>query len=197
MPWRQGETILVRHVHHGRVVQAAPARIVADRPDLVVTWVAPGTPIVYPNGQDGAGRLLPLAHWKIEHRQWFGSGALDLTPPGRAHAIRLLRDDGGSFQGWYVNLQEPLRRRPGGFDTRDLQLDLVVEPDGSVAWKDEDHLEQAVELGLMSADDARLARGEAERVLAEWPFPTGWEDWHPDPGWELPELPAGWDVVER
>jgi hypothetical protein len=197
MPWRQGETILVRHVHHGRVVQASPVRVVADSPDLVATWIAPGTPIVYPNGQDTDGRLLPLARWVIEHRPWFGSGALDLTPPGRAHAIRLLRDDGGSFRGWYVNLQMPLRRRPDGFDTRDLQLDLVVEPAGSVTWKDEDHLEQAVELGLLSADDARLARGEAERVLAEWPFPTGWEDWRPDPGWELPELPAGWDVVER
>ena len=96
-----------------------------------------------------------------------------------------------------MNLQMPLRRRPGGYDTRDLQLDLVVEPAGSVTWKDEDHLEQALESGLLSADDARLARGEAERVLAEWPFPTGWEDWRPDPGWELPELPAGWDVVER
>jgi hypothetical protein len=197
MPWRRGETILVRHVHQGRVVQAAPVRVVADRPDLVVTWIAPGTPVVYPNGQDGDGRLLPLARWRIEHRAWFGSGCLELTPPVRAHAIRLLRDDDGSFRGWYVNLQAPLRRRADGFDTRDLQLDLVVEPGGAVTWKDEDHLEQAVELGLLGEDDARLARAEAERVLAEWPFPTGWEDWRPDPGWELPQLPAGWDVVER
>ncbi|HYZ78574.1 MAG TPA: hypothetical protein VE596_14500 [Gaiellaceae bacterium] len=72
-----------------------------------------------------------------------------------------------------------------------------MEPDGSVTWKDEAHLEQAVELGLLGEDDARLARAEAKRVLAEWPFPTGWEDWRPEPGWELPELPAGWDVVER
>jgi len=197
MPWRLGETILVRHIHHGRVVQAAPARVVADRPDVLVTWIASGTPIVYPTGQDGEGRLLPLASWRIEHRPWFGAGCLELMPPGRAHAIRLLRDDDGSFRGWYVNLQAPMRRRPDGFDTRDLQLDLVVAPGGAVTWKDEDHLEQAVELGLLSDDDACLARAEAERVLAEWPFPTGWEDWCPDPGWELelPELPAGWDVV--
>jgi Protein of unknown function (DUF402) len=197
MPWRQGETILVRHIHHGRVVHAAPVRVVADRPDLLVTWIASGTPVVYPNGQDEEGRLLPLDRWKIKHRPWFGSGSLDLTPPGRAYAIRLLCDDDGSFQGWYVNLQAPLRRRRDGIDTRDLQLDLLVDPAGSVTRKDEDHLEQALELGLLSADDARLARGEAERVLVERPFPTGWEDWRPDPGWELPELPAGWDVVER
>jgi hypothetical protein len=197
MPWRAGEPILVRSVHHGRVVQAVPARVVADLPDLVVTWIAPGTPVVYPNGQDGEGRLLPLDRWRIEHRAWFGSGSVDLTPPGRAYAIRLLRDDGGTFRGWYVNLQAPLRRRLDGFDTRDLQLDLLVEPGGAVTWKDEDHLEQAVELGLLDEGDARRARDEAERVLAEWPFPTGWEDWRAEPGWELPQLPAGWDVIER
>ena len=197
MTWRPGEAILLRHVHHGRVVQAAPARVVADRSDLVVTWIAPGTPVVYPDGRDGDGCLLPLDRWRLEHRAWFGSGSLDLTRPGRAHAIRLLRGADGSFRGWYVNLQAPLVRRAAGFDTRDLQLDVVVEPGGSVTWKDEDHLEQALELGLLSAEDARLARAEAERVLAEWPFPTGWEDWRPDPGWGLPELPAGWDVVER
>ena len=195
MAWRQGEIILVRSVHRGRVVQAVPVRVGTDRPELVVTWIAPGTPVVYPTGHDGEGRLLPLARWRIEHRAWFGSGSLDLTPPGRAYAIRLLRGDDGSFRGWYVNLQAPMRRRPHGFDTRDLQLDLVVEPRGAVTWKDEDHLEQAVELGLLGEDDARLARSEAERVLAEWPFPTAWEEWRPDPGWVLPELPAGWDVV--
>jgi len=23
----------------------------------------------------------------------------------------------------------------------------------------------------------------------EWPFPTGWENWEPDPAWWVPELP--------
>src|SRR5262249_17524727 len=38
-------------------------------------------------------------------------------------------------------------------------------------------------------------RAEGERALTEWPFPTGWEEWRPDPRWKLPQLPAGWDVV--
>ena len=36
-------------------------------------------------------------------------------------------------------------------------------------------------------------RGRRER-LARAPWPTGWEKWRPDPAWELPELPDGWDV---
>ena len=47
----------------------------------------------------------------------------------------------------------------------------------------------------MSAEEGRLAREEAERVTEEWPFPTGWEDWQPDPAWPMPTLPEDWDVV--
>jgi NAD(P)H-flavin reductase len=35
--------------------------------------------------------------------------------------------------GWYVNIQEPFRRTSIGFDTQDLELDIVIEPDGS--WR--------------------------------------------------------------
>jgi hypothetical protein len=41
--------------------------------------------------------------------------------------------------------------------------------------------------------DAAAARAEGERVIAEWPFPTGWEDFRPDPAWQLPRLPEGYD----
>ena len=51
-------------------------------------------------------------------------------------------------------------------------------PDGTYRWKDEDELEQAAALGIV---DAAAVRAEGQRVLEEWPFPTGWEDWRPDP----------------
>ena len=38
----------------------------------------------------------------------------------------------------------------------------------------------------------RFARRET-RVIEEWPFPTGWESWRPDPTWPLPAVPPGWD----
>jgi hypothetical protein len=51
---------------------------------------------------------------------------------------------------------------------------------------------QAAAPGLL---DAAAVRAEAARVLEEWPFPTGWEDWRPDPYWPIPQLPVGWDRV--
>jgi hypothetical protein len=91
-----------------------------------------------------------------------------------------------------VNFEQPLRRSRVGFDTFDEKLDLIVRPDGSYRWKDEDELEQAAALGLVDADEVRA---EAQRVIREWPFPTGWEHWRPDPSWPVPQLPAGWDRV--
>jgi hypothetical protein len=67
-----------------------------------------------------------------------------------------------------------------------------VRPDGEVTWKDEDELEQAGRLGLV---DVAAVRRDAERALAEPPWPTGWENYSPGPAWEAPELPPGWDVV--
>jgi len=186
--------MLIRHVANGRVLMALPSIVVDPGSELLVTWIAPGTPIVYPDGLED-GRMLPLEEWKVDLRSWVGPGRLELTSPGRRHSIRLIHGEDGAFLGWYVNLQAPLVRSALGYDTMDWQLDLWIEPDGTVHWKDEDHLAQAVEHELLTAEEARAAREEAHRVLSEWPFPTGWEDWRPDPAWRLPTLPDGWDVV--
>jgi uncharacterized protein DUF402 len=192
--WSSGEQILIRHVLGHRILHAVPATVAESSTDVVVTWIASGTPMAYPQGLE-KGRLLPPERWEVERRAWFGNGSLDLTPPGRAHMIRHFWRIDGSFRGWYVNLQAPLRVTARGFDTTDHQLDLWIESDGAVTWKDMDHLEQAVGLGIFSPEQAVAVREEAERVLEEWPFPTGWEDWRPDPAWSVPELPPDWNRV--
>ncbi len=193
--WSSGEAIVLRHVLGPRVLTAIPQRVIADDAASTATWIEPGTRIAYPLGLAPDGSLIDPGSWMVELRDWFGSGCLDLTPAGRAHMIRHFWSEGRVFEGWYVNLQEPVRRRLGGLDTTDLQLDLWVEADGTVHWKDEDHLEQAVAFGMFSQAEADAARAEADRVLEEWPFPTGWEEWRPPAEWTSPELPKGWDVV--
>jgi hypothetical protein len=138
--------------------------------------------------------VLPTGDWQLEEGR-FGTYALRLRRPGPTHSILLFFDGDGEFEHWYVNLEGPLLRSAVGFDLEDHFLDLLVEPDGSYRWLDEDELAAAVAAGLLTAEDAAAARAEGERVLAEWPFPTGWEEWRPDPRWKPPRLPAGWDVV--
>lgn len=134
--------------------------------------------------------------WSVADRSWHGTHRLCLTALDVAHSLDLFwAEDTWDFVGWYVNLQAPLRRTRLGFDTRDHALDLVIAPDGSWRWKDEDHLEAAVRLGLFTREEGREIRREGERVAALLPtlLPTGWERWRPDAAWTPLPLPAGWD----
>jgi len=174
-------------VHRGRVWRAQSCRIVEESAQAVVLWIPAGSPAKVP----GDGLRIPGDDWEL----------VDTAPrrdqicvarPGRAHSVYLFWTDDWQLDHWYVNFERPLRRSPVGFDTFDEKLDLIVRPDGTWRWKDEDELEQAAALDLLDADAVRT---EAERVLQEWPFPVGWEDWRPDPSWPVPQLPDGWDRV--
>jgi hypothetical protein len=131
----------------------------------------------------------PRPHvWNTHHILW-------LARRGEAHMLGLYWDEQWRFRGWYVNLQAPLERTPLGFDTTDRALDVWVEPDGAWVWKDESDLAEAIALGVLTEAEAESVRAEGERVIAERPWPTGWEGWRPPVRWGALPLPAGWNVV--
>jgi len=139
---------------------------------------------------------LAAGQWSLERRAWHTNRVLKITPRNGAHSLDLWwRQADDHFHFWYVNMQEPLRRTRFGFDTMDQALDIVIEPDQSWHWKDEDELAEAIELGVFTAEQAAAIRAEGERVAARLPelVPTGWEDWRPDPAWPALSLPEGWD----
>ena len=51
--------------------------------------------------------------------------------PGQWRATWVWWTTSWDFPGSYVNLEEPFRRTPLGFDSRDLQLDIVVDAECS------------------------------------------------------------------
>ncbi len=176
-----------RDVHHGRVWRAQACRVVEESAQTIALWMPAGSPGKVPAG----GIRIPGDDWELEDTAP-GRDQICIARPGRAHSIYVFWGDDGEFTHWYVNFEQPLRRSPVGFDTFDEKLDLIVSRDGTYRWKDEDELEQAAAAGLLDAD---AVRAEAQRVLSEWPFPTGWEDWRPDPAWPIPQLPPGWERV--
>jgi len=173
------------------VWRAQACRIVEESAELIALWMPRGTPALLPMDEDGKRIRIPTEHWTLEPVESWTRDALILARPGRPHSIYVFWRE-GAFEHWYVNFEEPMRRTPVGFDTFDQKLDLIVMTDGTYRWKDEDELEQAAALGLL---DPEAVRAEGARVLEEWPFPTGWEDWQPDPSWPTPRLPEGWDRV--
>ncbi len=191
-----GDVVLVRSVYGGRVRWTFPHRVVATEPRLAV-YVCPGTP----------GKLMKRAYGKAAYVEpwirgdppvdwtWRGGGALRLFESGAAHALELYWDDDASFRGWHVNLQTPVVCGTRTVDTTDQALDVWVDPDGAWHWKDEDDFAAMRALGVFDDAEADAIRAEGERVVAAWPFPTGWEDWRPDPAWPVPQLPDDWHVV--
>ncbi len=200
MEWTTGDTVLLREVHDGRIWVARPATLVRDDADLVAAYFAPGMRWKRPvDVRTGAGMRMPSTAWTLQDAVWERSRWLQLLEPGVAHAIHLwwLPPD-WRFAGWYVNLQEPMRRTPLGFEYMDHMLDIVIDPDLSWRWKDEDELAEAVSVGLVTQAWADEVRREGERAIErverrQAPFSDGWEEWQPDPAWPVPTLPDGWD----
>jgi hypothetical protein len=191
-----GDPVLLRSVYRGRVRWGFPHHFVGESEECLVLYCQPGNRGVV-MGRDEDGRYLERwARGDPPHeRTWDRMHVLRLVRPGAAHTIEVCWDESWRPLGWYVNLQAPIRRTALGFDTTDWALDVVVEPDGSWRWKDEDDFAEAQTLGILDAAAAAVVRAEGERVIAERPWPTGWEDWRPPASWTPLPLPPEWDVV--
>jgi Protein of unknown function (DUF402) len=187
--WSEGDVICVRQTWLGRVWQAHAWYVVADGEDELVLFAPIGAEAWF------SGVPIPCDEWTLK-RSPFKEHLLLLARPGVGYSTSLIWDASWKLREWYVNFERLVRpRSPIGFDYVDIALDLVCYPDGRWELLDEDELAEGLERGVLTEEDAAAAHADAERIAAEWPFPTGWEDWRPDPGWEPPSLPAGWDKV--
>ena len=207
MPFTAGQIILRRYFRADSYTWVQPMRVVADDPAGLLLWHPVGSE--YARLMDENGRSLHDVTFEEMRRpeltvtSWSGHDILVFMPPRVAYSVWWFFD-GVRFAGWYVNLEEPYRRRDWGVETTDHVLDLVVGPDRGWRWKDED--EFAARTGLADYYDepgAAAIRAEGERLarLAEegaFPFDGTHMDFRPDPSWLPPlHLPAGWDVTDR
>jgi hypothetical protein len=192
-----GEPVLWRKLWNGAVMTALPMRVVSDSPGRTVLYLAPGT--AFRGARTPAGtKVRDLASWVSKDLVWAGGSLIRLAEPGVWHCVDVEFDATGAFIGWYVNLQQPVRRAGSRFDTVDLVLDLVVAPDHSWRLKDEDDFERAVADGHLTAEVANRVRAEAERMIAVLvaggpPFgESEWLGWRPPADWTVPTLPGDW-----
>ncbi|PON15109.1 hypothetical protein C2W62_25590 [Candidatus Entotheonella serta] len=103
----------------------------------------------------------------------------------------------GEFMHWYACLQSWFRRTEIGFDVQDHDLDIVVQPDWTWHWKDEDDVRALVSHGCWTQHKANLVRRDGLDVVRliesqSAPFNEGWESWRADSSWTLPVLPSNW-----
>lgn len=177
--WSEGDVVLHREVlNSGHCWCHMPVRVVRDTPGLLVTYIEEGAPIGYPPA--------PFPHpWQPLRDRWEGHGALALRRPDDPYAVLAFWDGPQrEFACWYVNFAEPIRRRATAYDTQDLELDLIVWPDGRLELKDDDALDLRVAEGRFTQDQADATRADARRLIAEleagrrW-WDDAWSGWAP------------------
>lgn len=176
----------------------AAVRVVEDGPNRTVLYTPVGTPM------RGRGRLVdrvldPSVPIDLSPLKWQKTEFVGIYYPDSNYSVWVMwKMPERVFQCWYVNIESPIKRFDLGFVTTDLTLDVVVRPDLSWYWKDEDELKTLVDVGYYSgqlADEIRSGGLAAiDRLKAgQEPFSEQWQDWQPDPAWKVPEFPYEWE----
>lgn len=204
--WQAGDHVLLRYRRNQPADVVQPVTVVEDSVARTILYTSVGTTIKVPFTTEGEpiGRDIPFAErarmpFFLGDRTWHSANLLAIVDAGRASGIGLFWDAvDWRFIGYYANLQAPLTRTPLGFDSADYLLDIVIEPDLTWRWKDEDEFAIAQEIGIFTAEQAEGIRAEGKRVIADVearrsPFDGSFERWRPDPSWTLPTIPADWD----
>jgi len=171
-------------------------------------WIDSASQMIRPTTLDGRPtRQLPYAD-KLRMpllpglTTWFtGRGALVLTPPASSYSLLWFFATTGEFTGWYLNLEAPAHRWWGGLDVYDKALDVLVAPDRTWKWKDEDEL--AAQTGhplFWDEVEAAQIRAQGEQAIAiaeagDYPFDGTWCDFRPEESWAPSTLPWWWDAV--
>lgn len=85
----------------------------------------------------------------------------------RWYSIFEVRSPGGVLKGWYCNVAEPATIAEGIVASRDLYLDLWVNPDGETLVLDEDELAADTTLDVQTRARAYQALGELQRLVRD------------------------------
>lgn len=199
--WPPGSTVVVRQHRSGRFRAATPMVVVEDGPHRTVLYVPGGTVFAAPADRWGRVTRSIRDEAGTTPDVWRDHAALHIVPAGAGFAV--MARWGRSFDdftGFYVNVQEPLRRTAIGFDSMDQTLDVIIGPDRrTVRVKDDDELRAAAADGFFPPAEVaaiRRAADDATRMVldGEPPFDEPWHRWRPDPAWPVPVLPPGWSA---
>jgi len=189
--WSRGDVVALRDIWFGAVWRAVAGTVVEETEARSVFWIPVGSESVYPT--DGAAHEIRIPQRPFTHAVRLTRRPIVVVcDEGAPWTMWLFFREVGDLGHWYVNFEQYLGRSAVAYDSVDHKLDLIVRADGELIWKDEDELEQAGALGLVDVD---AVRRDAAAAVASPPWPTGWEDFTPDPSWDVPELPTGWDQV--
>jgi hypothetical protein len=206
-----GETVVRRDVYRGRVWSAQALRVIEDTDVALIAACRPGAQALWPSlyakaRSDGdrsvrmeAFDAMATGEWELVPGLWQDTELLLWKPPAAwfsVNAFYVPDRQGRRLRNWYVNFEHPTARTPDGFDTFDLAVDLVIDPDlTTIEWKDVDEYAHARRLGIVSDtvhQAVELARTQVLALLEDraGPFADAdrWAAWRWDAAWPPPRL---------
>ena len=159
-----------------------PVKVVQDDGVVLAALIEPDTPLTFPAHPFGRHPWSGASTWR-------GASVLQLHRALDWYSVWKVFN-GQELLHWHINFDEQVRRRTDGIDVNDLQLDLLVEPDGSSRWKYVEHLAPALANGRMNAEQLsavlQAATDVAEALQHDDRWWNAWDDWTPANG------PASW-----
>jgi hypothetical protein len=210
--FEMGQTVVRRDVHRsGRVWSEQALRVLTDTGEALVTACAPGAqarwPALYAQARTEGDRsvrteafnAMASGRWDLEDAVWQETDLLLWKPPAAWFSINAFfvpDGEGRRLRNWYVNFERPTRRTEDGFDTFDLTVDLLIDPDLTRwQWKDEDEYAHVRRLGIVSDTEHQAVDAARAQVLAMLAERSGvfadaerWALWRWEPAWPAPCL---------
>lgn len=208
----EGEPVLLRGMFDGHPTYVQSARVVKDSPQESLLAIWPGAECAAPHGylhnkhRDGVHWdrwTETLAHdLRLEKYIWHTNRFLILLEPEKYFSTLYMWEAASDeFFCYYINFQLPFTRSRLGFETLDLDLDIVIGPDYKWHWKDVDDYQRGIQVGGIRPEwvsRVEQARAEVASRLKErrYPLDGAWLNWRLDPSWSPPCLPSDWDAGE-
>lgn len=205
--WNSGDVMTWRGIYRNRLWHAQTVIVVKDTLEELAVALLPGTECVAPegylDGKDSTKRRWNCKDrdWKLKNYAWRANRLLILLEPDKYYStMHFWHGDTNDFLCYYINFQLPFQRSHGGIDTLDLDLDLIIRPDFSFEWKDEDDYQKAIDNDVITPEwtqEIEKAKTEVLNKLEkrQYPYNGYWLNWMPDPDWSPPRLPENWDKI--
>ncbi len=207
--WNEGDNVLLRGVFDQRPVYVQSVRVVKDTPEETVLLIWPGAECAAPRGYIQQGHNGKWNRWQetlsntlhLEKYLWHTNRFLILLEPEKYFStVYIWNASSDEFVCYYLNFQLPFRRTSLGFDTLDLDLDIVVKASYEWQWKDVEEYQQAIRMGGIQADWVKVIEHAQKEVFARiekraYPLDASWLNWRPDPTLPEPYLPKNWEEV--
>lgn len=182
-----------------RVFWAYPTVVVQDTPGLIGLYLPTGSAGKNVQTRPAPQELLDPDKLAIVDHQWSRTNVLIIIVPGDAFSVYVMwQASTRNPMGWYINLQDPIKRTRIGFDTMDHMLDVVVSADmREWNWKDGDELAAAEKAGVYTPDEVRKIRANGEKALdlmmnERRTFYEQWKEWSAPVAWRIPRLSPDW-----